>query len=180
VQYDLAGRMTGLTRYHSAAGLGICSFPSDNLLSEGMSYNVNGQLVTKAFSVYDTFSWCGTAFSGSPSYSFSPSANNGQITQVSDTMSGETVVYGYDALNRLISAASTPIAGGTPAAWTQTYQYDGFGNLTGKVLNGTTASIPVDSSTNRLTSSYDANGNMLSGAGVTLRSLLRYGPPSLL
>jgi YD repeat-containing protein len=33
-------------------------------------------------------------------------------------------------LKRLVSVASTP------TAWTQTYQYDGFGNLTGKADRG--------------------------------------------
>jgi hypothetical protein len=37
------------------------------------------------------------------------------------------------------------------AAWTQTYQYDGFGNLTAKVLNASTTPIGVTASTNRLT-----------------------------
>jgi len=56
---------------------------------------------------------------------------------------------------------------GTP--WAQTFQYDGFGNLTGKVLNGTSTPIPVNAATNRLTDGYyDANGNMTSGAGATL------------
>jgi len=81
----------------------------------------------------------------------------------------ETVSYSYDGLERLTSASSTPISGSTPTAWTQTYGYDGFGNLTSKVLNGGSNTAPsVDPTTNRLTSSYDANGNMLSGYGMTL------------
>ena len=48
-------------------------------------------------------------------------------------------------------------------------QYDGFGNLTAKVLNGATTSIPVNGATNQLSNAgYDANGNMTSGAGATL------------
>jgi RHS repeat-associated protein len=56
------------------------------------------------------------------------------------------------------------------SAWTQTFQYDGFGNLTTKVLNGTTTPIAVNPATNQLSSmtSYDANGNMTSGGGATL------------
>jgi len=51
-------------------------------------------------------------------------------------------------------------------ARTQTYQYDGFGNLTAKVLNGTTTAIAVNAATNQLTNAYYyANGNMTSGAG---------------
>jgi YD repeat-containing protein len=83
--------------------------------------------------------------------------NNGQISQVVDSVSGETVTYQYDALKRLTSASS--------AAWNQAYQYDGFGSLTAKGA----ASIPVDATTNRLSNAfYDANGNMTSGSGVTL------------
>src|SRR5207245_1580187 len=74
-----------------------------------------------------------------------------------------------DALKRLTSAASTPTSGSSTAPWTQTFQYDGFGNLTAKVLNGTTTPIPVNGATNRLTNAYyDANGNMTSGAGASL------------
>jgi len=86
-----------------------------------------------------------------------------------DTVSGETVSYLYDSLKRLTAASSTAISGGTPAAWTQTFNYDGFGNLTAKSLNGTTTPIAVTAATNRLAySSYDANGNMLTGVGATL------------
>lgn len=70
----------------------------------------------------------------------------------------------------------------TPA-WTQSFSYDGFGNLTSKTLNGTTTGIPVDSVSNRLKSdgvalsnvNYDSNGNLTSltslsapSAGLTL------------
>ena len=88
---------------------------------------------------------------------------------MTDSLSGETVAYQDDALKRLTFAASTPNAGSTPKAWTETYGYDGFGNLTSKVLNGTTTTIGVTATTNRLSSaSYDGNGNMTSGAGGTL------------
>ena len=71
-------------------------------------------------------------------------------------------------LKRVTTASSTPNSGGTPTAWTQSYTYDGFGNLTAKILNGTTTSIPVNAATNQLSSAYyDANGNMTSGVGAT-------------
>jgi RHS repeat-associated protein len=102
-------------------------------------------------------------------YVYSANQNNGQITQAVESWSGRNISYQYDALKRLISAASTPIAGGAPTAWTETMQYDGFGNLTAKVLNGATTSIPVNGATNQLSNAgYDANGNMISGAGATL------------
>jgi RHS repeat-associated protein len=74
----------------------------------------------------------------------------------------------YDSLKRLTSSASTPNTGSSTAAWTQTFQYDGYGNLTAKVLNGTTTSIAVNAATNQLSSaSCDYNGNMTSGVGAT-------------
>ncbi len=85
-----------------------------------------------------------------------------------DALSGETIAYQYDQLKRLTSASSTPNTGSSVSPWTQTYQYDGFGNLTAKVLNGTATTIAVNAATNRLANSnYDLNGNMLTGVGAT-------------
>ena len=83
-------------------------------------------------------------------YNYSATQNNGQITQAVDSLSGETITYAYDSLKRLTSASSAPISGSSPAAYTQTFQYDGFGNLTAKVLNGTSTPIPVNAANNRL------------------------------
>ena len=68
--------------------------------------------------------------------------NNGRIASQKDYVSGEDITYQYDALNRLKSATA---AG--PDPWSQTYNYDGFGNSTG-----------ADPATNRL-GVTDANGN---------------------
>jgi RHS repeat-associated protein len=55
------------------------------------------------------------------------------------------------------------------SVWNETFSYDGFGNLTGKTLNGTLQSIPVSGLTNQLASAtYDSNGNMTSGSGATI------------
>jgi YD repeat-containing protein len=78
--------------------------------SESRSYNAKKQL---------------TALSSngvSLQYNYSSSANNGKITSQYDTVSGETVAYTYDSLNRLYTAAAT--TGGT---WSQTYAYEGSG-----------------------------------------------------
>jgi YD repeat-containing protein len=84
-------------------------------------------------------------------------ANNGQIANSGDGLSGETVTYQYDALKRLLSASA--------AAWSESYSYDGFGNLTGMAGTGgaPTLSVGVDWTTNRITPSgigYDSNGNV--------------------
>jgi RHS repeat-associated protein len=151
--YDFAGRPTSVD-YLAAPGA---------YTTRSFGYNVNSQLTS--------VQWSGSGtVSGTIQYGYSASQNNGQITQTIDGVSGETIMYQYDALRRLTSAASTPTVGSTPTAWTQTFQYDGFGNLTAKVLNGTTTPIAVNPATNQLSSStiYDFNGNMTSGGGATL------------
>jgi RHS repeat-associated protein len=160
--------MTGLQRYLSSTAPD-CSDWTDYSITESRGYNVNGQLTSKSFSSDAVSCHVPTSLSGGFTYTYSATENNGQITQVNDAMSGETIVYNYDSLKRLIAAGAAPNVGSTPTAWTQTFQYDGFGNLTAKVLNGTTSSIGVTAATNRLSgSSYDLNGNMLTGMGATL------------
>jgi YD repeat-containing protein len=107
---------------------------------------------------------------GSIQYNYSTTQNNGQITGLTRTLNypsatSETIGYTYDALKRLTSAVATPGSGSATVAWNDNFTYDGFGNLTSKALTTggttTTNTIPVDPTTNRLTSSYDLNGNML-------------------
>jgi len=92
-------------------------------------------------------------------YNYTPGGNSGKITSSYDAISGETLVYQYDALNRLISAQGS--------GWAQTQSYDGFGNLTARTGYGTaqstTINTPVNAATNQLSGyAYDANGNQIS------------------
>ncbi len=83
--------------------------------------------------------------------------NNGKITSQTDAISGETVVYAYDALNRLASATATS------GSWGQSYSYDGFGNLTNQTVTAGSApmySVTPNPSTNQV-GSVDANGNTI-------------------
>src|SRR5258706_7658613 len=95
-------------------------------------------------------------------YTFPAAGSNaGKINSQTDNISGETVNYLYDSLNRLTSA------GATSNAWSQTYSYDGFGNLTNRTGYGTaqstTISTPADAATNRMSGyTYDQNGNQIS------------------
>ena len=81
-------------------------------------------------------------------------------------MSGETVTYTYDSLNRLASA-------GSGSTWGDSYTYDGFGNLTAKTVtagSAPTLSVAVDPNTNHITglyNSYDANGNQTAAGAAT-------------
>src|SRR5579885_3420541 len=88
-------------------------------------------------------------------YAYSATQNNGKITSRTDNVSGEQVVYTYDALNRLASAVATN------NSWGQSYAYDGFGNLTDQnVIAGSAPEwhASYDPATNH-GSCTDANGN---------------------
>jgi RHS repeat-associated protein len=95
-------------------------------------------------------------------YTYSATQNNGKILSQTDTVSGEQVTYTYDALNRLASAVTTDNPNVTQ--WGQSYNYDGFGNLTNQnVIKGSapTLAVTYDPTTNRRTGeTADANGNI--------------------
>jgi RHS repeat-associated protein len=94
-------------------------------------------------------------------YNYSSNQNNGKITSQYDYVSGETVAYTYDTLNRLATAGTS--------AWGQSYAYDGFGNLTDITSTlGTTPEwhMAYSAATNRGSGECaDANGN-LCGTGL--------------
>jgi len=95
----------------------------------------------------------------------------GNLRSRTDATQNLTESFGYDALNRLISASIPDVA-------TKTVQYDTIGNVIQKsdvgtyVYNPAGAAQPhaVQSVSGALnaTYAYDANGNMLSGAGRTV------------
>ena len=144
--FDAAGRQTSLQLYVGAA--------SPQYTTESRSYNANGQVTDLTWTAS---SLSGFSVTGGLHYTY-PGSNNGQISQMADSVSGETVSYAYDSLKRLVSASSS-------ASWSQSYGFDGFGNLTS--LGAT--SIAVNGATNQLTNAvYDLNGNMTSGSGTTL------------
>jgi RHS repeat-associated protein len=92
------------------------------------------------------------------SYNFTAGQNNGKITSQTDNISGETVTYQYDSLNRLLSASSSQ-------SWSETYGFDAFGNLLSKAQTGgaPTLSQSVYTTNNQIMGqTYDNNGNQLS------------------
>jgi RHS repeat-associated protein len=94
-------------------------------------------------------------------YRYSPTQNNGQITQQKDWNTGEEVTYTYDSLQRLIGAVTTDSP--TVTQWGQAFTYDGFGNRTSASVTKGSApygSWSYDPATNRMAGFYDANGNM--------------------
>ncbi len=161
--YDAMARLNGMTGTDNGGVSNVSYGPANELLSinyygatETRTYNSLLQLTNISATVQG-----GTGIN--LTYNYTGAANNGKIAFMTDALSGETVAYQYDSLNRLISAAGS--------RWTQTQSYDGFGNLTGRVGTGTaqstTMSTPADAATNRLSGySYDANGNLLSTGNV--------------
>jgi RHS repeat-associated protein len=95
---------------------------------------------------------------------FPAGTNDGKISTQTDNLSGETVTYQYDSLNRLLSASSTQ-------SWSETYGFDGFGNLLTKTPTGgaPTLSQSVNPVNNQIVGqTYDSNGNQLSSPLGTL------------
>ena len=66
--------------------------------TETRSYNARSQLTQIGITGTMSFNM---------QYVYSTTQNNGQITQAIDAVSGETIDYAYDSLNRLITAATT-------------------------------------------------------------------------
>ena len=92
------------------------------------------------------------------------SSNNGQIAGITDNVDGgRSVVYTYDALQRLSSAVTN---GSTNyPKWGLSWMYDRYGNRTAQTVTAGTApsnslSIPVANQISGTGFGYDANGNM--------------------
>jgi RHS repeat-associated protein len=158
--YDPMMRLTGASDLNSVPIVNGVQYNAANQLTNIHYYTATE---TRTYNSLFQLSNISTTVQGGTginlTYNYTGGANNGKIASLTDAISGETVSYQYDALNRLISASAS--------GWTQTQSYDGFGNLTGRTGTGTaqstTISTPADPTTNRLTGySYDANGNQIS------------------
>ncbi|MGH9582930.1 MAG: RHS repeat-associated core domain-containing protein, partial [Bryobacteraceae bacterium] len=160
--YDSMERLAGMTDQANTALVSSAGYgPSNELLqltansfTETRVYNANLELI-------DLTSGSGVHYK----YNYSGTQDNGQILSQNDLVSGETITYQYDTLQRLIQAGAT---GDPSGPWSQAFGYDGFGNLSQIAPNNAPAlSVAVDPATNRLQSfaSYDTNGNMVAYAG---------------
>ena len=139
------------------------NYPTNYTWVSGVTYNAANQ-TSYGGRLYNNLLQLTAA--GAMTYTYSANKNNSQITSSFDTATNETITYGYDALKRLSSAASSN------QNWGETYTYDGFGNMTQMQPSGTggapSLSMSVNAATNQLTAtgvSYDNNGNLLTGFG---------------
>lgn len=158
--YDAMNRLNGMTEPNNQTLVSSVSYGAANQLlqlnaasfTEARTYNANLQLTSLASGSYQY------------NYNYSATQNNGRIQSISDVASGETITYQYDSLNRLIQASGT---GDAQGAWSQTFTFDGFGNLTQKTGSNapTNAFLATNPANNQLTANgaqYDANGNLTS------------------
>jgi RHS repeat-associated protein len=152
-QYDANGRLSGMTMNGSIYGpqqLASATYgPAGQLLTlsdgagtETRTYNSLLQLTNQSVPGYMNMT-----------YNYSATQNNGRITSSVDGVTGESTTYSYDALNRLTGASN--------GLWSETYGYDGFGNLTSKAGTGGAPSMSVsyDANNHEGSASYDGNGN---------------------
>ena len=102
-------------------------------------------------------------------YSYGGNADNGQIQQITDSVtSARSTSYQYDPLGRLQTAQTVDQTSAN--TWKLSYSYDNYGNRLNQTPTGGTgampaSSTPVDPATNRILGFgviYDAVGNMIS------------------
>jgi RHS repeat-associated protein len=163
--FDSMSRLAGMTDQNSNTDVSGVTYNAANQLTgityfgspETRTYNSLGQM---------TQLYVNSGLYYNYNYPAGPN-NNGKISSTYEALSGETISYTYDSLNRMATAAGS--------GWAETYGYDGFGNLTAKTPTaGTPPSLSqaANPANNRILGySYDANGNQLGAPGF-------YGSPT--
>jgi RHS repeat-associated protein len=151
--FDAMYRPTGLTDQNSNTVVNNVTYNAANQLStfntETRTYNNLNQMTQLTITGSQPLNI---------SYNFTAGQNNGKITSQTDNISGETVTYQYDSLNRLLSASSSQ-------SWSETYGFDAFGNLLSKTPTGgaPVLSQSVYPASNQIMEqTYDSNGNQIS------------------
>ncbi|MFN7645951.1 MAG: hypothetical protein ACK5UT_00325, partial [Acidobacteriota bacterium] len=119
VNYGVAGELLGISIYAGNFG----SAASDRRFTETREYNERMQM-TRQRATYGPPGQSGTVALDLRYIFTTPSSpiNDGRILQRDNVVSGETVTYTYDALQRLEKAETAS------AAWGLSWDYDGFGN----------------------------------------------------
>ncbi len=160
--FDNMSRPTGLTDQNNYAAVSSVQYGGSCALANQLSsMSFFGVTESRCYNTRMQLTNVTVAGQLNTTYTYPSGTNNGKISSQTDAISGETVTYAYDSLNRLLSASGS--------GWTETYAYDGFGNLTTKTPTGGAPqlSILVSATTNQIQGvsglSYDNNGNELYG-----------------
>jgi RHS repeat-associated protein len=171
--------------YNSMEQLSGMTSGSTTLVSN-VTYNAANQLLTMNYGVsesrgYNSLNQLTTLNNGTENltYTYPTGTNNGKISSMYNAVSGETVTYTYDSLNRIATASGSIQQ---VVQWDQSYVFDPFGNLLQKNIAGGSSGQPSTQVTvnnqNQITSvyglTYDANGN--AGGGYDAENRLVGGP----
>ncbi|HEY3359939.1 MAG TPA: FG-GAP-like repeat-containing protein, partial [Polyangia bacterium] len=165
LQYDGAGRLTRIPGFVDAATYDAAGQPL-------VVTNSNGTVTTRTYS--PTRNWLtgiSTVKGSNPIQSLGITHNaEGLITQVTSPFAQEGWTYGYDDLHRLTAATNA-----SGPADDQTFAYDPTGNITSNSRVGAytyaaagTARPHAVTQAGSNAYAYDANGNLLTGAGRTI------------
>ncbi len=125
--------------YDSMYRLGGMKTSGGTTIVNNVTYNAASQLLTMTFGTttetrgYNTLNQL-TSINGQNTsgtiknltYNYPAGTNNGKISSMYNAVSGETVTYTYDSLNRLLTANGS--------GWGQQYGFDAFGNLLSKTV----------------------------------------------
>jgi len=162
--FDTMSRPIGLTDQNNYAAVSGVQYGGANAPPTAMSsISYFGETETRQYNTLmqlTDLNIAGTVNGLHYNYRFPSGTNNGKISSQYDYVSGETITYAYDSLNRLLSASGS--------GWNQSFGFDGFGNLTSKSgSNSPPLSVVVNAATNQIQGvsglSYDFNGNELYG-----------------
>jgi hypothetical protein len=121
--YDSMYRPNGMT---TSAGATVVNGVSYNAANRLLTTDYPGGNETRSYNVLNQLTQIWTPGAENIQYSYPTGANNGKISSMYNAVSGETVTYTYDSLNRLATAAGS--------GWGESYTLDGFGNLNAKTV----------------------------------------------
>ncbi len=167
--YDSMYRLSGMTdsNYNT-----IVSGVSYNAANQLLSINYPGNNETRSYNVLNQLTNV-TAGSENLTYNYPTGTNNGKVSSMYNAVSGETVTYTYDSLNRLLTANGS--------GWGDQYGFDPFGNLLSKTVTAGSApsmSISVNTANNQIQGvygvNYDANGNTTANYNGGLSNTVTY------
>jgi RHS repeat-associated protein len=150
--------------YDSMYRLGGMTTSSGSTVVNNVSYNAANQLLTMSYGLAETRSYnvlnqltnITVGSTENLTYNYPTGSNIGKVSSMYNAVSGETVTYAYDSLNRLLTASGS--------GWGEQYGFDGFGNLLSKTVvtsgSGPSLSQTVNPASNQINGyPYDANGN---------------------
>ena len=174
--YDSMYRLSGMTdsnrntivsgvSYNTANQLLSIDYPTGN---ETRAYNVLGQLTNLTVQL-PSYPY---TYPENLTYNYPTGTNNGKVSSMYNAVSGETIAYSYDSLNRLLTANGS--------GWGDQYGFDGFGNLLSKTVTAGSApsmSISVNTANNQIQGiglGYDANGNTTTNYNGVVSNTLTY------